>query len=171
MIIKKEKKENDLRNSRSGDISFVDVKEEDKGDEIVDKVPVVERKTVNEEYKGLKQNLDESSMQIENADQEKVVEPLITGHDEEKEVNLAEKIDEINKESKKNEIIEEKLDDKIIKNKGEKHIIGNKEKEGEVKRITKDEDRVKGKLKGNVYATYFKNNGGACFVITLLLIK
>ena len=170
MMVKKEKKENDLRNSRSGDISFVDVKEEDKGDEIVDKVPVVERKTVNEEYKGLKQNLDESSMQIENADQEKVVEPLITGHDEEKEVNLAEKIDEINKESKKNEIIEEKLDDKIIKNKGEKHIIGNKEKEGEVKRITKDEDRVKGKLKGNVYATYFKNNGGACFVITLLLI-
>ena len=39
-----------------------------------------------------------------------------------------------------------------------------------VRRITKDEDRVKGKLKGNVYATYFRNNGGACFVITLLLI-
>ena len=25
-------------------------------------------------------------------------------------------------------------------------------------------------MKGNVYATYFKNNGGACFVITLLII-
>ena len=173
MMVKKEKKANDLKNSRSGDISFVDVKEEDKGEEVVENVPTGERKTIHEEYKELKQQLDESSMQIENADQEKVVEPLLTGHDEEKRVNLNEKIEEINKEGQK-EIKEEKIDensseDKDIPKKEEK-IIGNKEKEGEVKRITKDEDRVKGKLKGNVYATYFRNNGGACFVITLLLI-
>ena len=171
MVIKKEKKENDLRNSRSGDISFVDVKEEDKGDEIVDNVQIVERKTINEEYKELSKQLDESSLQIEKADEEKVVEPLITGHDEEKPINLEEKIKEINKEGEKKNIIEEeKMDDNINENKVEKKIIGNKENEGEVKRITREEDRVKGKLKGNVYATYFKNNGGACFVITLLLI-
>ena len=169
MMVKKEKKENDLRTSRSGDISFVDVKEEDKGDEVVDKIPIVERKTIHEEFNDLKKQVDESSMVIENADQEKVIEPLITGHDEEKKVDLAKKIEEINKEKKELEIEEEKIDENL-NNKGEKKIIGNKEKAGEVKRITKDEDRVKGKLKGNVYATYFKNNGGACFVITLLLI-
>ena len=46
----------------------------------------------------------------------------------------------------------------------------NKEKGGEIKRITREEDRAKGELEGNVYATYFKNNGGACFVISLLSI-
>ena len=171
MMVKKEKKENDLRTSRSGDISFVDVKEEDKGNEIVDQVPVVERKTIHEEYQELKKNLDESSMQIENADQEKVVEPLLTGHDEEKKINLEDKIIEINKEGENN--LEEEKKNKEENNinlKNENNIIGNKEKEGQVKRITREEDRVKGKLKGNVYATYFKNNGGACFVITLLLI-
>ena len=170
MMVKKEKKESDLRNSRSGDISFVDVKEEDKGDEVVDAIPQVERKTIHEEYNELKKNLDESSMQIENADQEKVVEPLITGHDEEKQVNIAERIEEMNKLDKENEIKEEKIDENKNENKEEKQIIGNKENEGQVKRITREEDRVKGQLKGNVYATYFKNNGGACFVITLLLI-
>ena len=171
MMIKKEKKANDLKNSRSGDISFVDVKEEDKSEEVIENIPTGERKTVNEEYKELKQQLDESSMQIENADQEKVVEPLLTGHDEEKQVNLAEKIEEINKEGKKI-IEEEKIDENASepKDTSKENIIGNKEKHGEVKRITKEEDRVKGKLKGNVYATYFKNNGGTCFVITLLLI-
>ena len=171
MMVKKEKKENDLRTSRSGDISFVDVKEEDKGNEVVDQVPVVERKTIHEEYQELKKNLDESSMQIENADQEKVVEPLLTGHDEEKKINLEDKIIEINKEGENN--LEEEKKNKEENNinlKNENNIIGNKEKEGQVKRITREEDRVKGKLKGNVYATYFKNNGGACFVITLLLI-
>ena len=169
MMVKKEKKENDIRNSRSGDISFVDVKEEDKGEEVIENIPNTERKTIHEEYTELKKQLDESSMQIEGADQEKVVEPLLTGHDEEKKVNLIEKIDEINKEG----IEEEKIDDNKIEGEvkpEEKKIIGNKEKEGEVKRITRDEDRVKGKLKGNVYATYFRNNGGACFVITLLII-
>ena len=168
MMIKKEKKENDLRNSRSGDISFVDVKEEDKGDEVVDKIQITERKTINDEYKELKKDLDESSMQIENAEPEKLVEPILTGHDEEKKVNLAEKIQEIDKEAN---IKEEKIDDDINQEKKEeKKIIGNKEKEGEIKRITREEDRVKGKLKGNVYATYFRNNGGACFVLTLLTI-
>ena len=68
-------------------------------------------------------------------------------------------------------IKKEKIDDDINQEKKEeKKIIGNKEKEGEIKRITREEDRVKGKLKGNVYATYFRNNGGACFVLTLLTI-
>ena len=167
MMVKKEKKENDIRASRSGDISFVDVNEEDKGDEVVDKVQTQERKTIHEEYTELKKELNESSMQIETAEPEKVIEPLLTGHDEEKKVDLAEKIEEINKEA----IKEEKIDDNLNEEKKEnKKIIGNKENEGEVKRITREEDRVKGALKGNVYATYFKNNGGACFVITLLII-
>ena len=173
MMVKKEKKENDLKNSRSGDISFVDVNEEDKGNEVVEQVPTGERKTVHEEFQKLKQELDESNMEIEQHDQEKVVEPLLTGHDEEKKINLEEKINEINKEGEKN-IEEEKIDENNninkINTKDEKPVIGNKENAGQVKRITRDEDRVKGKLKGNVYATYFKNNGGACFVITLLII-
>ena len=173
MMVKKEKKENDLKNSRSGDISFVDVKEEDKGNEVVEQVPTGERKTIHEEFQKLKQELDESNMEIEQHDQEKVVEPLLTGHDEEKKINLEEKINEINKDGEKN-IEEERIDENnninINNTKKEKPVIGNKENAGQVKRITRDEDRVKGKLKGNVYATYFKNNGGACFVITLLII-
>ena len=164
MMVKKEKKENDLRNSRSGDISFVDVKEEDKGEEVIENISIQRRKTIHEEYQELDQKLDKSSMQIEGADQEKVVEPLLTGDEEEKKIDMDEK-------NMRNEIREERLDEIDTNNKNhQKKIIGNKEKEGEIKRITRDEDRVKGKLKGNVYATYFKNNGGACFVITLLII-
>ena len=166
MMVKKEKKENDLRNSRVGDISFVDVKEEDKGEEVIENVPIKERKTVHEEYQELDKQLDKSSMQIEGADQEKVVEPLQMDHDEEQKIDITEKI-------KNNKIEEGKLDENkvgINNQNNDIKIIGNKEKEGEVKRITREEDRVKGKLKGNVYATYFRNNGGACFVITLLII-
>ena len=39
----------------------------------------------------------------------------------------------------------------------------------EIKRITKDEDKEEGGLKGNVYMTYVRNNGGWCFLIFLVL--
>ena len=80
------------------------------------------KKSANEEYDDLKhkQKLDESSMIIENHDQEKVVEPLITDEESEKKLEFKKKITN---------------EDKMFK-------FGNKEEEGQIKRITK-KSRIK----------------------------
>ena len=161
MVIKKKNEEEALKKRKSEEIDFTNDKTDESGEENImntseKKLNIninSQRKTsANEEFDELKKNLDESKMEIEKPDQEKVIEPLIT---EESDKNL-----ELNK----------KVSEKEIKEEENNINIGNKEKQGEIKRITKDEDRVKGKLKGNVYATYFRNNGGALFVITLSFI-
>ena len=161
MVIKKKNEEEALKKRKSEEIDFTNDKTDESGEENImntseKKLNIninSQRKTsANEEFDELKKNLDESNMEIEKPDQEKVIEPLIT---EESDKNL-----ELNK----------KVSEKEIKEEENNINIGNKEKQGEIKRITKDEDRVKGKLKGNVYATYFRNNGGALFVITLSFI-
>ena len=161
MVIKKKNEEEALKKRKSEEIDFTNDKTDESGEENImntseKKLNIninLQRKTsANEEFDELKKNLDESNMEIEKPDQEKVIEPLIT---EESDKNL-----ELNK----------KVSEKEIKEEENNINIGNKEKQGEIKRITKDEDRVKGKLKGNVYATYFRNNGGALFVITLSFI-
>ena len=163
MVIKKKEEEDNLQKKNSEEIGYnikVNIiKNEEENLNIGDNIRNTNsdrKKSIGEEYLDLKQKqkLDESSMLIENPDQEKVVEPLIT--DEESDKNLI-----INK--KKSSHKKQNEEENILN-------IGNKENEGEIKRITKDEDRVKGKLKGNVYATYFRNNGGALFVITLFFI-
>ena len=163
MVIKKKEEEDNLQKKNSEEIGYnikVNIiKNEEENLNIGDNIRNTNsnrKKSIGEEYLDLKQKqkLDESSMLIENPDQEKVVEPLIT--DEESDKNLI-----INK--KKSPHKNQNEEENILN-------IGNKENEGEIKRITKDEDRVKGKLKGNVYATYFRNNGGALFVITLFFI-
>ena len=162
MVQKKKNEETNLKRKKSEEIDFNsndDIKNDNNDDNInIDnnlKINSIRKKSVNEEYNDLKKKLDESSMVIENPDQDKVIEPLQTEVDE-------------NDKNLENDILQnkvkEKKEDNLITN------IGNKEKEGEIKRITKEEDRVKGKLKGNVYATYFRNNGGAFFVLTLFFI-
>ena len=162
MVQKKKNEETNLKRKKSEEIDFNsndDIKNDNNEDNInIDnnlKINSIRKKSVNEEYNDLKKKLDESSMVIENPDQDKVIEPLQTEVDE-------------NDKNLENDIVpnkeKEKKEDNLITN------IGNKEKEGEIKRITKEEDRVKGKLKGNVYATYFRNNGGAFFVLTLFFI-
>ena len=178
MVVKKKKEESDLKKKKSREFGYKENNEENNediintnGDNNIINTNIrnLRKKSSADEFNELKQNLDESSMQVENPDQEKVVEPLIT--EEESEKNL-----ELNKENKNNNneiIIDTKEEiNNINKEPNNDDIIqiGNKEKEGQVKRITKDEDRVKGKLKGNVYATYFRNNGGTFFVLTLLVI-
>ena len=163
MVMKKKEEEDNKQRKNSEEIDFnnksknIDNEDENlnKGENIRNNNIEI-RKSIDEEYIDLKhqQKLDESSMLIENPDQEKVVEPLIT--DEESDKNLI-----FNKKKSFNK--KGNLEENLIN-------IGNKENEGEIKRITKEEDRVKGKLKGNVYATYFRNNGGALFVITLFFI-
>ena len=159
--MKKKNEEEALKKRKSEEIDFTNDKADESGEENImntseKKLNIninSQRKTsANEEFDELKKNLDESNMEIEKPDQDKVIEPLIT---EESDKNL-----ELNK----------KVSEKQIKEEENNINIGNKEKQGEIKRITKDEDRVKGKLKGNVYATYFRNNGGALFVITLSFI-
>ena len=162
MVQKKKNEETNLKRKKSEEIDFNsndDIKNDNNDDNInIDnnlKINSIRKKSVNEEYNDLKKKLDESSMVIENPDQDKVIEPLQTEVDE-------------NDKNLENDILpnkeKEKKEGNLITN------IGNKEKEGEIKRITKEEDRVKGKLKGNVYATYFRNNGGAFFVLTLFFI-
>ena len=153
MVIKKKEEENNLKKRQSEEINYNEnenINEDIINNENEINIKSQRKKSTNEEYDDLKhkQKLDESSMIIENHDQEKVVEPLITDEESEKKLEFKKKITN---------------DDKIFK-------FGNKEEEGQIKRITKDEDRVKGKLKGNVYATYFRNNGGAFFVLTLFFI-
>ena len=163
MVIKKKNEEEALKKRKSEEIDFTNDKTDKSGEgNIINtsekKLNIninSQRKTsANEEFDELKKNLDESNMEIEKPDQDKVIEPLIT---EESDKNL-----ELNKKVSKKEIKEEEEENVVY--------IGNKEKEGEIKRITKDEDRVKGKLKGNLYSTYFRNNGGVLFVITLSFI-
>ena len=166
MVIKKKEKEDNLQKKNSEEIDFNnksnninnDINQEENLN-LIDNIrqPNSDRKkSIDEEYIDLKhkQKLDESSMLIENLDQEKVVEPLITDEESDKNLDIKKKPSSHKKQDEEENIIN----------------IGNKENEGEIKRITKEEDRVKGKLKGNVYATYFRNNGGALFVITLFFI-
>ena len=186
MVTKKKKEENELKKRQSGEIDYIENNKEndddiintnsnnDKGNinfNINNNIMKLRKKSSNEEFNELKQNLDESSMVVENPDQEKVVEPLIT--EEESDKNLGLNQNNNNNNIKDKNIIEEDANINYInKESNTDNIIqiGNKENKDQVKRITKDEDRAKGKLKGNVYATYFRNNGGAFFVITLLLI-
>ena len=164
MVIKKKEEEDNLQKKNSEEIGFnikvnIIKNEEENlnfGDNIRNTNNSDRKKSIGEEYLDLKhkQKLDESSMLIENPDQEKVVEPLITDEEEDKNLIINKKKSSHKKQNEEENILN----------------IGNKENEGEIKRITKDEDRVKGKLKGNVYATYFRNNGGALFVITLFFI-
>ena len=160
MVIKKKKEESDLKKRKSEEIDYSNDKTDETGEDIINtsdknlNINSQRKKSVSEEFDDLKKNLNESNMDIENHDQDKVIEPLITEEESDKNIKLEKKLS-------KNEIINE--EEKITN-------FGNKEKEGEIKRITKDEDRAKGKLKGNVYATYFRNNGGALFVITLFFI-
>ena len=166
MVIKKKEEEDNLQKKNSEKIDFNnksnninnDINQEENLN-LIDNIrqPNSDRKkSIDEEYIDLKhkQKLDESSMLIENADQEKVVEPLITDEESDKNLDIKKKPSSHKKQDEEENITN----------------IGNKENEGEIKRITKEEDRVKGKLKGNVYATYFRNNGGALFVITLFFI-
>ena len=166
MVIKKKEEENNLQKKNSEEIDFNnksnninnDINQEENLN-LIDNIrqPNSDRKkSIDEEYIDLKhkQKLDESSMLIENLDQEKVVEPLITDEESDKNLDIKKKPSSHKKQDEEENITN----------------IGNKENEGEIKRITKEEDRVKGKLKGNVYATYFRNNGGALFVITLFFI-
>ena len=158
MVIKKKEKENELKKKQSEEIDFSsDTKDENEEEIIVGNENNKQRKkSVNEEFDDLKQikGVDDNCNSIlENQDKDQVVEPIIT-----------------TEESDKNILLEKKLSQNKIINAKNVSKIGNKEKEGEIKRITKDEDREKGKLKGNVYATYFRNNGGAFFVFTLAVI-
>ena len=166
MVIKKKEEEDNLQKKNSEEIDFNnksnninnDINQEENIN-LIDNIrqPNSDRKkSIDEEYIDLKhkQKLDESSMLIENLDQEKVVEPLITDEESDKNLDIKKKPSSHKKQDEEENITN----------------IGNKENEGEIKRITKEEDRVKGKLKGNVYATYFRNNGGALFVITLFFI-
>ena len=166
MVIKKKEEEDNLQKKNSEEIDFNnksnninnDINQEENLN-LIDNIrqPNSDRKkSIDEEYIDLKhkQKLDESSMLIENLDQEKVVEPLITDEESDKNLDIKKKPSSHKKQDEEENITN----------------IGNKENEGEIKRITKEEDRVKGKLKGNVYATYFRNNGGALFVITLFFI-
>ena len=166
MVIKKKEEEDNLQKKNSEEIDFNnksnninnDINQEENLN-LIDNIrqPNSDRKkSIDEEYIDLKhkQKLDESSMLIENPDQEKVVEPLITDEESDKNLDFKKKPSSHKKQDEEENIAN----------------IGNKENEGEIKRITKEEDRVKGKLKGNVYATYFRNNGGALFVITLFFI-
>ena len=166
MVIKKKEEEDNLQKKNSEEIDFNnksnninnDINQEENLN-LIDNIrqPNSDRKkSIDEEYIDLKhkQKLDESSMLIENLDQEKVVEPLITDEESDKNLDIKKKPSSHKKQDEEENIAN----------------IGNKENEGEIKRITKEEDRVKGKLKGNVYATYFRNNGGALFVITLFFI-
>ena len=166
MVIKKKEEEDNLQKKNSEKIDFNnksnninnDINQEENLN-LIDNIrqPNSDRKkSIDEEYIDLKhkQKLDESSMLIENLDQEKVVEPLITDEESDKNLDIKKKPSSHKKQDEEENITN----------------IGNKENEGEIKRITKEEDRVKGKLKGNVYATYFRNNGGALFVITLFFI-
>ena len=166
MVIKKKEEEDNLQKKNSEEIDFNnksnninnDINQEENLN-LIDNIrqPNSDRKkSIDEEYIDLKhkQKLDESSMLIENLDQEKVVEPLITDEESDKNLDFKKKPSSHKKQDEEENITN----------------IGNKENEGEIKRITKEEDRVKGKLKGNVYATYFRNNGGALFVITLFFI-
>ena len=166
MVIKKKEEEDNLQKKNSEEIDFNnksnninnDINQEENLN-LIDNIrqPNSDRKkSIDEEYIDLKhkQKLDESSMLIENPDQEKVVEPLITDEESDKNLDIKKKPSSHKKQDEEENIAN----------------IGNKENEGEIKRITKEEDRVKGKLKGNVYATYFRNNGGALFVITLFFI-
>ena len=166
MVIKKKEEEDNLQKKNSEKIDFNnksnninnDINQEENLN-LIDNIrqPNSDRKkSIDEEYIDLKhkQKLDESSMLIENPDQEKVVEPLITDEESDKNLDIKKKPSSHKKQDEEENITN----------------IGNKENEGEIKRITKEEDRVKGKLKGNVYATYFRNNGGALFVITLFFI-
>ena len=166
MVIKKKEEEDNLQKKNSEEIDFNnksnninnDINQEENLN-LIDNIrqPNSDRKkSIDEEYIDLKhkQKLDESSMLIENPDQEKVVEPLITDEESDKNLDFKKKPSSHKKQDEEENITN----------------IGNKENEGEIKRITIEEDRVKGKLKGNVYATYFRNNGGALFVITLFFI-
>ena len=166
MVIKKKEEEDNLQKKNSEKIDFNnksnninnDINQEENLN-LIDNIrqPNSDRKkSIDEEYIDLKhkQKLDESSMLIENPDQEKVVDPLITDEESDKNLDIEKKPSSHKKQDEEENITN----------------IGNKENEGEIKRITKEEDRVKGKLKGNVYATYFRNNGGALFVITLFFI-
>ena len=166
MVIKKKEEEDNLQKKNSEEIDFNnksnninnDINQEENLN-LIDNIrqPNSDRKkSIDEEYIDLKhkQKLDESSMLIENPDQEKVVEPLITDEESDKNLDIKKKPSSHKKQDEEENITN----------------ISNKENEGEIKRITKEEDRVKGKLKGNVYATYFRNNGGALFVITLFFI-
>ena len=166
MVIKKKEEEDNLQKKNSEKIDFNnksnninnDINQEENLN-LIDNIrqPNSDRKkSIDEEYIDLKhkQKLDESSMLIENLDQEKVVEPLITDEESDKNLDIKKKPSSHKKQDEEENITN----------------IGNKENEGEIKRITEEEDRVKGKLKGNVYATYFRNNGGALFVITLFFI-
>ena len=166
IVIKKKEEEDNLQKKNSEKIDFNnksnninnDINQEENLN-LIDNIrqPNSDRKkSIDEEYIDLKQKqkLDESSMLIENLDQEKVVEPLITDEESDKNLDIKKKPSSHRKQDEEENITN----------------IGNKENEGEIKRITKEEDRVKGKLKGNVYATYFRNNGGALFVITLFFI-
>ena len=166
MVIKKKEEEDNLQKKNSEEIDFNnksnninnDINQEENLN-LIDNIrqPNSDRKkSIDEEYIDLKhkQKLDESSMLIENPDQEKVVEPLITDEESDKNLDIKKKPSSHKKQDEEENITN----------------FGNKENEGEIKRITKEEDRVKGKLKGNVYATYFRNNGGALFVITLFFI-
>ena len=166
MVIKKKEEEDNLQKKNSEKIDFNnksnninnDINQEENLN-LIDNIrqPNSDRKkSIDEQYIDLrhKQKLDESSMLIENPDQEKVVEPLITDEESDKNLDIKKKPSSHKKQDEEENITN----------------IGNKENEGEIKRITKEEDRVKGKLKGNVYATYFRNNGGALFVITLFFI-
>ena len=180
MMAKKDKKEKDLRNSRSGDISYCDVKDEDIGNEVVENVPTGERKTITEHFQDLKKGVEEHSFMIEKDEDEKVIQPLtVEKETEEKKSNELDlenneqeeqKEQKEQKENKENENENEIKTTEPEKQENKQIVIGNKEKAGEVKRITRDEDRAKGKLEGNVYTTYFKNNGGCCFVFGLLSI-
>ena len=166
MVIKKKEEEDNLQKKNSEEIDFNnksnninnDINQEENLN-LIDNIrqPNSDRKkSIDEEYIDLKhkQKLDESSMLIENLDQEKVVEPLITDEESDKNLDIKKKPSSHKKQDEEENITN----------------IGNKENEGEIKRIAIEEDRVKGKLKGNVYATYFRNNGGALFVITLFFI-
>ena len=169
MMAKKDKKEKDLRSSRSGDISYCDVKDEDIGNEVVENVPTGERKTITEHYQDLKKEVDESSLMIEKDEDEKIIQPLNV--EKEKPKNVVEEIENIDKKAdNENENEIKTSNENEVPEQNQQIITGNKEKKGEIKRITRDEDRAKGELEGNVYTTYFKNNGGACFVISLLSI-
>jgi len=136
MVMKKKEEEDNKQRKNSEEIDFnnksknIDNEDENlnKGENIRNN-NIEKRKSIDEEYIDLKhqQKLDESNMLIENPDQEKVVEPLIT--DEESDKNLI-----FNKKKSLNK--KGNLEKNLIN-------IGNKENEGEIKRITKEEDRVK----------------------------
>ena len=71
-------------------------------------------------------------------------------------LNLQHASKEENEKNKKNKEAE------IIK-----QLIQEKKRSSTIKRVTKDEDKEEGGLKGNVYLTYTRNNGGWTFLILL----